>query len=520
MADNQYDAIVIGAGHNGMTTAGYLARDGLKVLVLERLDKVGGAVTTDEFAPGFLGPMCSYVCHVLQGRVIDDLKLREHGFEILPGHGAVGHTTYGIHPFPDGTYIGGPEVNSLLDEANQLRQFSENDARRLFDYVDFWERAVSVFAPYFMTEPPTLSDVMHSVKGTRNEEILEKIVTWSLLDLIEDHFEHPNVQANFLRYPEMDPASPGSMMSAAILGIGKLGRPEDRGIPRMSMGNIADSMASSIRSMGVEIRTGSPVDKVLVEDGEARGVRLTNGEEINSFMVVSNADPKRTFNTLFEEGKIREATIDKVNRWKTQAGCVKFLAAIKELPDLSGYLGDGYDASKVNHIGIGPSVEYQRQSWLDCQAGKPTSSPVMSIQLTSVAEPNLVRRGDGHVLSDWVLYYPGTPKEGSYSEMRNEIGEQIIDVINSYCPNFRDSLIEWSVQTPEDIQTRVGMTDGNIRHLDMIPSQLLSQRQSYRTEVRNFYMCGAGTHPLGEVTGAPGHNAAHAILRDLERIAF
>ena len=520
MADNQYDAIVIGAGHNGMVAAGYLARDGLKVLVVERLDKIGGAVTTDEFAPGYLGPMCSYVCHALQGRVIDDLKLREHGFEIIPESGSVGWTSFGIHPFPDGTYIGGPEVKSPLDQANQLRQFSENDARRFFDWVDFWERSVSVFAPYFLTEPPTLSDVMHGVRGTRNEEVLEKIVTWSLLDLIEDHFEHPNVQANFLRSPEMDPASPGSMMSTAILGIGRQGRPEDRGIPRMSMGTIADSMASSIRSMGVEIRTGSPVDKVLVEDGEARGVRLANGEEIRSFMVVSNADPKRTFNTLFDEGQIREATMQQVNRWKTQAGCVKFLAALKELPDLSGYLGEGYDTSQVSHISISPSVEYHRQSWMDCQSGKPSSSPVMSIQLTSVIEPNLVRRGDGHVLSNWVLYYPGTPNEGSWSEMRDEIGEQIIDGITEYAPNFRDSLIEWSVQTPEDIQTRVGMTDGNIRHLDMIPSQLLSQRQPYRTEVRNFYMCGAGTHPLGEVTGAPGHNAAHAILRDLERIAF
>ena len=519
MPDNQYDAIVIGAGHNGMVTAGYLARDGLKVLVLERLDKIGGAVTTDEFAPGYLGPMCSYVCHVLQGKVIDDLKLRDHGFEILPNTHRVSGISFGIHPFPDGTYIGGPEIQSPLDQANQFRQFSDNDARRFFDWLDFWEQAISIFSPYFMTDPPTLADVMQSVKGTRNEEVLEKIVTWSLLDLIEDHFEHPNVQANFLGFPEMDVTSPGNMMSQAILGIGREGRSEDRGIPRMSMGTIADSMASSIRSMGVEIRTGSPVDKVLVEDGEAKGVRLANGEEIHSFMVVSNADPKRTFNTLFESGDIQDSTIQKVNRWKTQAGCVKFLAAIKELPDLSRYLGDGYDPMSVSYIGIDPSVEYHRQSWADCEAGRPSSSPIMSIQLTSVSEPNLVRRGEGHVLSDWVLYYPGTPNEGSWADMRDEIGERIIDVITEYAPNFRDSLIEWSVQTPEDIQTRVGMTDGNIRHLDMIPSQLLSQRQPYRTEVRNFYMCGAGTHPLGEVTGAPGHNAAHAILRDLERIA-
>ena len=520
MADNQYDAIVIGAGHNGMVAAGYLARDGLKVLVVERLDKIGGAVTTDEFAPGYLGPMCSYVCHALQGRVIDDLKLREHGFEIIPGSGSLGWTSFGIHPFPDGTYIGGPEVKSPLDQANQLRQFSENDARRFFDWVDFWERSVSVFAPYFLTEPPTLSDVMHSVRGTRNEEVLEKIITWSLLDLIEDHFEHPNVQANFLRSPEMDPASPGSMMSTAILGIGRQGRPEDRGIPRMSMGTIADSMASSIRSMGVEIRTGSPVDKVLVEDGEARGVRLANGEEIRSFMVVSNADPKRTFNTLFDEGQIREATMQQVNRWKTQAGCVKFLAALKELPDLSGYLGEGYDTSQVSHISISPSVEYHRQSWMDCQSGKPSSSPVMSIQLTSVIEPNLVRRGDGHVLSNWVPVLPGHTERGvlvrdagrdrradhrRHHRVRSELPGQPDRVVCADAGGYPDQGWDDGRQHP---------TPGHDPEPATVAAAAVPHRGAQLLHVRRGY-ASAGRGHRGS-----GHNAAHAILRDLERIAF
>ena len=518
MADNQYDAIIIGAGHNGLVASAYLARDGLKVLVLERLDKIGGAVTTDEFAPGFLGPMCSYVCHILQGKVIDDLKLRDHGFEITRPSGS-GTLRRGVHPFPDGTYIGGPDIQSPLDQANQLRQFSENDARRYFDWVEFWEQAAGIFQPFFLTEPPTLSDLVESVRGTRQEEVFEKLLTWSYIDLLEDHFEHPNVQANYMGSPEMDPADAGSMLGSAVHRVSQFGRPEDRGIPRMSMGNISQAMASSAESLGVEIRTGAQVDRVVVENGEAKGVRLANGEEISGFMVVSNADPKRTFSTLFEPNQLRPSTLKKVNNWKTKADCVKFLAAMRELPDLSGYLGDGYDQNAVTSINMMPSVEYHRQSWADCDAGRPSSAPIMHIQLTSVAEPNLVRRGEGHVMSNWVLYYPGQLAEGNWADIREQIGEQIIDVINDYCPNFRDSLIEWSVQTPEDIQTRVGMTDGNIRHLDEIPSQMLSQRQPYRTEVRNFYMCGAGTHPMGEVSGAPGHNAAHAILRDLERIA-
>ena len=516
MTGNQYDAIVIGAGHNGLVTAGYLAQDGLKVLVLERLDKLGGAVTTDEFSPGFWGPMCSYWCSSLRGKVIDDLRLRDHGFEIVHSRGHVGQATT-FHPFPDGTYMGGPEIKSDLDAANQLRGFSENDARAYFEWNGFWERAASIFNPYFLTEPPSLSDLVEDVRGTSREEVLEQILTWSYIDLVDHYFEDDRVKAHFMYNTEADPRSAGSILGPAVHRCNLFTRPEDRGIPRMSMGNISDALVSSARNNGVEIRTRAAVDKVIVEDGEAKGVRLANGEEIQSFMVVSNADPKRTFTTLFEPEQVGEETLKKVNRWKTKAGCVKLLAALNDLPDFSSYLGDNYDPTGVIGVMIRPSVEYHVQSWKDAMSGKPTSCPIHSLQFTSVAEPNLVR-GAGHVLSDWVLYETPDLVDRPWEEIRDEVGEQIIDSISLYAPDFRDCLVDWTVQAPIDIETRVGMTDGNIRHLDMIPSQLLSQRQPYRTNIRNFYMCGAGTHPMGEVTGAPGHNAAHAILRDLERI--
>jgi phytoene dehydrogenase-like protein len=219
---------------------------------------------------------------------------------------------------------------------------------------------------------------------------------------------------------------------------------------------------------------------------------------------------------MFDPEDIGLETLTRVERLKTKAGCVKFLAALKELPDLSRHLGPDYARDSVLYIRLMPSVDYHVQSWMDAENGVPTSCPIMSIQLTSTVEPNLVR-GGGHVLSNWVLYENPELRDGTWADRRDDVGEQIIDVIAEYAPNFRDSLIESTVQTPEDIETRVGMTGGNIRHLDMIPSQLLSQRQPYRTAIRNFYMCGSGTHPMGEVTGAPGHNAAHAILKDLQR---
>ena len=512
MNDKKYDAIVIGAGHNGLVTAGYLARDGLKVLVLERLDKIGGAVTTDEFAPGFWGPMCSFVVHGLRGKIIDELKLKDHGFEIARRSGAGGR----IHPFPDGTFLGGPEVRDDLDLAQQIRQFSENDARSYFSWVDFWEQAGSIFRPYFLTEPPAMADIFEDVRGTRQEEVLEKLLTWSYVDMVEDYFEDGRTRAHAMGWAECDPRQPGSLMLTAIHRAEST-REEDRGIPRMSMGNVSGAMAAAAESFGAEIRTQSPVQKVLVEEGNAVGVQLAGGEEIHADIVISNADPKRTFSTLFEPDQLADQTLRNVKRWKTKAGCVKFLAGMKELPDFSSYLGQDYDPMSITSVRIMPSVDYYVQSWIDCDAGRPSSCPIMGIQFTSVAEPGLTPRG-GHVMSNWVLFYNPELKDTTWDAERDKVGESLIAGVTEYAPNFRDSLVDWTVQTPLDIETRVGMTDGNIHHLDEIPSQMLNKRQSYRTEINNFYMCGAGTHPAGEVTGAPGHNAAHAILRDLERI--
>ena len=346
------------------------------------------------------------------------------------------------------------------------------------------------------------------MRGTNREEVLEKLLTWSY------------VRAFAMRSDiESDPRHPGSMLAVAMFACGRFTRDQDRGIPKMSMGTTTQAMADAARSFGAEIRTGASVREVIVEKGEAKGVRLETGEEIRSFIVASSADPKRTFTTLFDPADVDDDTVKRVKRWKTKSGCVKFLAALKELPDLSRYLGDGYDRGSILNIEIMPSVEYFQQSWDDAVQGRPTTCPIMSIQLPSTVEPGLVR-GGGHVMSNWVLFETPDLKEGTWDDAKEEVGEQIIDVINEYAPNFRDSLVDWTVQTPKDIEIRVGMTDGNIRHLDLIPSQLLSQRQPYRTSIKSFYMCGSGTHPMGEFTGAPGHNAAHAILKDLQRVAI
>ena len=517
MGQNQYDAIIVGAGHNGLVTAAYLAQDGLSVLVLERLDKVGGACTTDEVYPGFFGPMCAYICYLLQGRVIDDLRLREHGFEVIP-MGRAGRGSRDIHPFPDGTYLHGPGVRDSYDQAEQIRAFSENDARAYTEWTTFWQHASGILLPYFLTEPPTLAQLVDDVRGTRKEDVLEKMLTHSIMDLVCDYFEDDRVRADVIGIPELDPSAPGSIMSNAYFEVSQFSRERDRGIPRGGMGAISESLAASARGFGAEIRLGSSVREVIVEDGEARGVWLADGQEIRSFIVVSNADPLRTFSTLVKPEDAGESVASKLRTWKTQAGCVKFLAALKEPPDFSRYLGEGYHRDSIVTATICPSLEYFQHAWDDCKNGVLTDNPVMHIQTPSIVDPALTPNG-GVFFSNWVLYYPPKLKGRTWEDARQEAGERIIDVLTEYAPNFRASLIDWSVQTPDDIEARVGITSGNIRHGDMVPRQMLASRFPYRTEIRNFYLCGGGTHPGGEVTGAPGHNAARAILRDLRRIA-
>ena len=472
------------------------------MLVLERLDKLGGAVTTDEFAPGFLGPMCSYISYILQGKVVEDLDLKGHGFELIrrPTGGF-----RGIHPFLDGSHLGGSGIDSEFDLANQIAGFSQKDSRSYFEWRSFWDDAAGIMAPYFLTDPPTIADLMSDVRGTRQEEVLERLLTWSYADAVTTAFEDERVQAHFMAIMEMDPSAPGSMLGPAMERAGMAtSRPADKGVPRMSMGSITNALESSVRSLGVDIRTRAPVSQVMVEGGLATGVRLVSGETITARTVISNADPKRTYKTMLDDAGLSDDIVRRLNGWKTRAGCVKFLAAMTEVPDLSRYLGDGYDRSQIMTITINESLAYHQRSWDDCEARKPTTCPIMDIQLTSVAEPGLVRSGAGHVMSNWVLYESPDLAEGDWSDIRDRVGEQIIDAITEYAPNFRESLIEWSVQTPVDIDTRVGMTDGNIFHLDMVPTSFFPSAIRTGPRYRTCTCAAQARTRWGECRALPG----------------
>ena len=513
----RYDALVIGAGHNGLVAATYLARGGLNVLVLERRDLVGGACVTEELFPGYRLSSCSYICHLLQEKVIVDLELARHGFEVYPLEPAR------FHPFPDGRHL------VIWDDhartAAGIERHSRRDAAAYLRWMDFWERAGRLLHPYFLAPAPTYSEIAARVRGTEDEELWEALTTRPMWDLVHEHFESDVMRAHALNAQDIgDPRAPGSALCYAYIKVNLCSAPGTVGIVKGGMGGITRAMTAAAHEAGVTIRTGAEVERVLVEKGRATGVVLGGGDVVRADLTVSNADPKRTFLRLVPPDALPETFREAVARLGTRAAYLKFHAALRELPDFSAFFepgGAGFDPRYLAQVKICPSVDAFLGSWQDAQAGRPSRTPLMEVQIPSVHDPTLAPPGH-HVVSVWALWAPVKLVEGSWESRRREVGEHLIDTLTAYAPNFRRALVDWMLFTPADLESRVGLTDGNIRHLDLVPGQMFARRPlpgwaRYRTPLAGLYLCGAGTHPGGEVTGAPGHNAAHVILEDLRR---
>ena len=507
-------AIIIGGGHNGLAAAGYLARAGLKVQVLERRALVGGAAVTEEWFPGFHISTCSYMCHALQKKVIDDLELRKHGFHVYttnPGR---------LHLFPDGQSV--RFWHDAEKCADEIREISPPDADAWPKWVNFWNRAMRVFSEYYLTLPPSLDEVREAFRELDEEELLDMLLTIPLKNIIERHFVSPLIQAMVCAGggDQGDITEPGSAYTSAFFKFASFRKDkENYGIVRGGMGAISQSMARSAEAHGALIRTDAEVKRILTEKGRVTGVELVDGEILASDLVLSNADPKHTFGKLLDPADLDDTFVADVESLQTKAASIKLHCALNKLPDVSRYLGSSFDPEDIALMTICPSVEYYQNSWEDAQSGRVSRSPLIQAQIPTVYDSTVAEAGQ-HIMSMWVTYEPPHLKDGSWADVRQETGEQLIDVFAQYVPNIRDCIMDWELLTPEDMETRVGLTDGNIRHLDMIPGQLFNRRplpgwSDYSTPIDGLYLCGSGTHPGGEVTGAPGHNAAHVIIQEL-----
>ncbi|MCH7642262.1 MAG: NAD(P)/FAD-dependent oxidoreductase [Chloroflexi bacterium] len=506
------DAIVIGGGHNGLTAAWYLADAGLSVIVLERREIVGGAAVTEELFDGYRLGTCAYLCHVLQRRVIDDMALRDHGLHIYPLDPSA------LFVFPDGrSFRMWHDHERTAGEIGQMPGTTAADTDGYLRWTRFWEQAAGILNRYFLKPAPTIGRIRADLAGSPDAGVFETLLTASVRDLADDHFNDPGVAAAAVGTADYGAlGEPGTALSQAYFKLSLLQAGEDFGIVRGGMGGITQAMAAAATATGVEIKTGALVERINASENGVTSVTLAGGETLSAPVILSNADPKSTFLCLAASVPVPADYRTTIASLTTRSASLKFHAVLDGLPDFSAYLRDDDDETRLAMVRMMPALDHIEMSWNDAMAGRPTRYPLMQVQIPSVLDPTLAPAGH-HVMSVWVTYQPVTPSRGSWAAIKPDVEEQVIAELERYAPDIRDRIVQQDLFTPDDISERMAMTDGNIRHLDMSPGQLLSGRLDYRTPVRGLYLCGSGTHPGGEVTGAPGHNAAHAVLADMGR---
>jgi phytoene dehydrogenase-like protein len=513
----RYDAIVVGSGHNGLISAAYLARAGRRVLVLERREVIGGATVTEEIWPGYKLSTCSYVCNLLLPEVIRDLDLGRHGYDVRP------FDPQHFVPFPDGRFL-----MSFLDEARtkqQISKFSGSDVAAHDAYWEMWNRIIARMRPLLRSHAPTSDDIERAFDGPQGEEDWRTLTEKSIAEVLDAFFESEEVKAPLgvggVIGTSAGPRTPGTAYVKYHHSIGNLdGHQGAWGFVRGGMGAVAQAIASSAKEHGAEILTDAEVAKIEVEDGAARGVYLRDGRSFEADVLLSNADPHRTYLGLVGEEHLPAELVEGLGHLRVKGSVVKVLLALNELPDFTALPGKEIGPQHTGAIVINPSVDYLQRAWEDCRDGRPSERPFMEAYIQSATENGLAPEGK-HTMSLFCQYAPYELGEGSWEERREEIGDNIVETFAEHAPNLPDAIEHIEVLGPPDIEERIGITGGNIFHGEILPDQMFGNRpvrgfSDYRTPVDNLYLCGSGTWPGGAVFGAPGRNCALEVLADLE----
>jgi len=524
-----YDAIVIGAGHNGLTTAAYLAKSGLRTLVVEQRDVVGGTCVTEEKVPGFKMSTTSYVNSLFQPRIIRDLELKKFGYKVYQRGGS--HFV----PLPDGGYfLGTGDEQGDIDE---VRKFSRKDADILTEFNNLMDKMARFVEPLMMETPPDpaskkLRDLLSLLKlglrtrsqlGTRGIYDEVELMTCSARDYLDKWFESDVVKASYAingiigAYAGV--MSPGTAYVLFHHMMGEVdGVKGAWGYQEGGMSGVTNSLARAAESHGAQIRVKSPVARILERGGRAEGVVLKGGEEIGSKLVVSNAEPKRTFLGMLEERALPSEFVRALRNFRTEGVCLKVNLALAELPDFKCLPGSKAGPQHMGSIMPVPGMEFLEKAWDDCKYGRPSERPFVEMVIPSTHDPTVAPPGK-HVASCFVQYAPYTLRDGNWDQIKEKFADRVIDELAQYAPNLKGAILGRHVYTPLDLEREFGMTGGHIFHGEMSPDQLFFMRpvpgwSRYRTPIRSLYLCGAGTHPGGGVMGACGYNAAREILRD------
>ena len=517
-----YDAVVIGAGHNGLTCACYLARAGLKVRVLERRAVVGGAAVTEEFHPGFRNSVAAYTVSLLNPKVIRDLRLADHGLRIVE------RPVSNFLPLERSYLKIGPDLPSTQA---QLAKFSAKDAQRLPDYWAMLERVADVLRQLVLECPPNIGggaiDLLRAFKAGRLARQLDmesrrdllNLFAQSAAEMLEGWFEGEGVKAAFgfdaVVGNFASPFHPGTAYVLLHHCFGEVnGKKGAWGHAIGGMGAISQAMAAEARRLGVEIDCNAPVCSVSVAAGKAEGVVLANGREVSARCVIGNVNPRLLYLDLIERSALPPDFAARMERWKCASGTFRMNVALSELPEFTCLPEPG------PHHGAGiimaPSLDYMDQAYLDARSDGISKAPIVEMVIPSTLDGTLAPKG-AHVASLFCQHFAPT---ADWATRKDEAVSRIFDVVERHAPGFRRSVIAQTALSPADLEAQFGLVGGDIFHGALSLDQLYSARPmlgyaDYRGPLKGLYLCGSGAHPGGGVTGAPGHNCAREVLRDL-----
>lgn len=528
---SSFDAIVVGGGHNGLVAAAYLARGGIRTLVLERRDLVGGCCVTEQIAPGCRASTTSYIASMLRPEVIRDLRLGAHGLRMVPCDPAL------QVPFSDGTVL--PWWRDRDRTVAEIERLSPADARTFVRVDEQLKKLARYLQPFFLEPPPDvhargvrglleLFRVGRRFRGIAGNEIAQLVsfLTGSLGEFLDQHYECEQVKtlllANNVYGKHGGPYQPGTALGLLfhLLSGGEEKVQGFYGHVIGGMGAITQAMAAACRDFGVEIRTGCPVARIMVREGGVTGVALEDGRELRAPLVLSNADPKRTFLQMLDPSALPEQFVQAVRGIKMDGPCAKVNLVLSEEPRLTG-LPAGAERGRRALFTIVPSLQYAEQSYDAAKAGHIPQQLWVDCVVASVIDDTLAPAGH-HIMTCFVQYVPYRLCDGTWDDEREPLGDRVVEIIGEHAPNVPAAILARQVLTPLDLERIYGLTEGNIFHGDLRLEQMFFLRPvpgwaRYRTPVKGLYLCGAGAHPGGGVTGAPGHNAAMQVLRDARR---
>jgi phytoene dehydrogenase-like protein len=524
-----YDIIIVGAGHNGLVTAAYLARAGLRVLVLERRDVVGGACVTEELWPGFKVSTAAYVNSLLRPEIIRDLQLARHGFELLP------RSPSSFTPFPDGRFLlMGPDKQLTHQH---VAKFSARDAEALPRYETMLERVADFIEPTLLETPPDPWSLRprnlarlaglgwRFLRLGRDGPRAIEILTGAARPILDRWFESEELKIALATDAIIGAmASPSMPGTAYVLFHHVMG--ECNGVRGMwgyvrgGMGGITQALASAARASGAEIRLESPVAKILTRRHRVTGVALADGTAFHARKVASNADAHVTFLDLLEEGELPAEFVAAVRNLDYSSASLKINVALSELPDFTAVRGSGLPPNDHlrGTIHVAPTLDYMERAYDDAKYGRPSADPILECTIPSVVDTTVAPPGR-HVMSLFVQYAPYQLRNGGWDVVKEQFADRCFDILTDYAPNFKRAVIARQVLSPLDLERRFGLTGGNIFQGAMTLSQLFFLRPlpgyaDYRSPIKGLYLCGSATHPGGGVMGACGYNAAREILKD------